>query len=169
MKKIAPVVIPALSWHGVALSTVQTRAVVATIFAPFAGRTSWKRKIFSSSTGKFDLDTYSDFIYRWHFFRNYKFFENTFKIDIFSNILSKFDNIFEIFRKKCKFRKYFRKFCNFEKSVMVDEVNTSPSLQLQTYVNTKDIYVIYLQCQSKFLVIILKYNDLIASLKSICV
>ena len=91
------------------------------------------------------------------------------KFTYFSNILSKFDNIFEIFRKKCKFRKYFRKFCNFEKSVMVDEVNTSPSLQLQTYVNTKDIYVIYLQCQSKFLVIILKYNDLIASLKSICV
>ena len=44
-----------------------------------------------------------------------------------------------------------------------------PIYKLHTYVNTKDIYVIYLQCQRKFLVIILKYNDLIASLKSICV
>ena len=50
-----------------------------------------------------------------------KFFS---KFTFISNILSKFDKIFEIFRKKGQFRKYFRKLCNFEKSVMVDEVNT---------------------------------------------
>ena len=54
-----------------------------------------------------------------------KFFEITkiskilSKFTYFSNILSKFDIFFENFVKFVK----FRKFCNFEKSVMVDEVN----------------------------------------------
>ena len=54
------------------------------------------------------------------------------KFTFISNILSKFDKIFEIFRKKGQFRKYFRKFCNFEKSVMVDEVNIRLSIPFLT-------------------------------------